>query len=74
VLEQKAAELGPMITKSGCIVLLINVAKEGEGAADLREVLSLYKEPHRVEQNFAFLTDPAVVNAISLKRKSTSRR
>ena len=32
-----------------------------------REILSLYKEQHGVEQNFAFLKDPAVVNAIFLK-------
>jgi transposase len=40
---------------------------EGEGAADAKEVLSLYKEQHGVEQNFSFLKDPAVVNAIFLK-------
>ena len=66
-LEQKASALEQMRTEAGCFVLLTNVVKEGEGAADAREILSLYKERHGVEQNFAFLKDPAVVNAIFLK-------
>ena len=66
-LEQKAAALERMKTEAGCFVLLSNVAKEGEGAADAKEILSLYTEQHGVEQNFAFLKDPAVVNAIFLK-------
>ena len=66
-LEQKASALEQMRMVAGCFVLLTNVAKEGEGAADAREILSLYKEQHGVEQNFAFLKDPAVVNAIFLK-------
>lgn len=66
-LEQKASALEQMRMAAGCFVLLTNVAKEGECAADAREILSLYKEQHGVEQNFAFLKDPAVVNAIFLK-------
>jgi len=66
-LEQKALALEQIKTEAGCFVLLTNVAKEGEGAADAKEILSLYKEQHGVEQNFAFLKDPAVVNAIFLK-------
>jgi transposase len=66
-LQQKALALEQMKMEAGCFVLLTNVAKEGEGAANAREILSLYKEQHGVEQNFAFLKDPAVVNAIFLK-------
>jgi transposase len=66
-LAQKASALEQMKMEAGCFVLLSNVATEGEGAADAREILSLYKEQHGVEQNFAFLKDPAVVNAIFLK-------
>jgi transposase len=66
-LQQKASALEQMRMEAGCFVLLTNVAKEGECAADAREILSLYKEQHGVEQNFAFLKDPAVVNAIFLK-------
>lgn len=56
-----------MKVEAGCFVLLTNVAKEGEGAVDARGILSLYKEQHGVEENFAFLKDSAVVNAIFLK-------
>jgi transposase len=66
-LQQNASALEQMKTKAGCFILLTNVAREGEGAADAKEILSLYKEQHGVEQNFAFLKDPAVVNAIFLK-------
>jgi transposase len=66
-LEQKVSALERMKTEAGCFGLLTNVAKEGEGAANAREILSLYKEQHGVEQNFAFLKDPAVVNAVFLK-------
>ena len=66
-LQQKASALEQMRLEAGCFVLLTNVSKEGEEAADAREILSLYKEQHGVEQNFAFLKDPAVVNAIFLK-------
>ena len=67
--EQNASALEQMRTDARCFVLLTNVVKEGEGAADAREILSLYKEQHGVEQNFAFLKDPAVVNAIFLKNE-----
>ena len=66
-LEQKACALAQMRIEAGCFVLLTNVAKEDKGSADAREILSLYKEQHGVEQNFAFLKDPAVFNAIFLK-------
>jgi len=66
-LAHKASALEQMKLEAGCFVLLTNVATEGDGADDAREILSLYKEQHGVEQNFAFLKDPAVVNAIFLK-------
>jgi transposase len=66
-IEQSASALERMKKEAGCFVLLTNVPREGEGAADAKEILSLYKEQHGVEQNFSFLKDPAVVNAIFLK-------
>jgi transposase len=66
-LTQRASALEQVKMEAGCFVLLSNVAREGDGAADAKEILSLYKEQHGVEQNFAFLKDPAVVNAIFLK-------
>jgi transposase len=66
-IEQSASALERMKTEAECFILLTNVPREGEGAADAKEILSLYKEQHGVEQNFSFLKDPAVVNAIFLK-------
>jgi transposase len=65
--EPNVSALERMKKEAGCFVLLTNVPTQGEGAADAREILSLYKEQHGVEQNFSFLKDPAVVNAIFLK-------
>jgi hypothetical protein len=56
-----------MKQEAGCLVLLSNVATEGDQADGAKEIPSLYKDQHGVEQNFAFLKDPAVVNAIFLK-------
>jgi hypothetical protein len=42
-LQQKASALEQMRMEAGCFVLLTNVGKEGEGATDAREILSLYK-------------------------------
>jgi transposase len=64
---QRASALEQMKTEAGCFVLLSNVTQEGDGAVNAKEILSLYREQHGVEQNFAFLKDPAVVNAIFLK-------
>jgi hypothetical protein len=66
-LAHKASALEQMRLEAGCFVLLTNVAGEGDGAIDAKEILSLYKEQHGVEQNFAFLKGPAVVNTIFLK-------
>jgi transposase len=66
-IEQSASALERMKKEAGCFVLLTNVPRQGEGAADVKEILSLYKEQHGVEQNFSFLKDPALINAIFLK-------
>src|SRR5208283_4971236 len=67
-LTQKAPAIEQMRTEAGCFVLLTGgVAKEGEGAIDAKGILTLYKEQHGMEQNFSFIKDPAVVNAIFLK-------
>ena len=66
-LQQKVSALEQMKMEAGCFVLLTNVAREGGDAADAREILSLYKEQYGIEQNFAFLKNPAVVNGIFLK-------
>jgi transposase len=54
--------------EAACFVLLTNVAPQGEMAHSAREVLSAYKTQHGVEQNFAFLKDPLIVNSLFLKK------
>jgi transposase len=54
--------------EAGCCVLLTNVPTAGEMAHRAREVLRAYKEQHGVEQNFAFLKDPVIVNSLLLKK------
>ena len=61
VIARKVQELG-------CFVLLTNVPTAGEMAHSAGEVLRAYKEPHGVEQNFAFLQDPVIVNSLFLKK------
>jgi transposase len=54
--------------ESACFVLLTNVPTAGEMAHRARDVLRAYKEQHGVEQNFAFLKDPLIVNSLFLKK------
>jgi len=58
--------------EAGCFVLLTNVPPEGPDGSptpyDGRQILLAYKDQHGIEQNYGFLKDPAIVNAIFLKR------
>jgi len=56
------------VQELGCFVLLTNVPTAGEMAHSAGEVLRAYKEQHGVEQNFAFLKDPVIVNSLFLKK------
>jgi transposase len=51
-----------------CFVLLTNVPTEGEMAHHAAEVLAAYKEQHGMEQNYGFLKDPQIVNALFLEK------
>jgi transposase len=53
--------------QTGCFVMLTNVPREGEGAYSGGKILQTYKEQHGIEQNFSFLKDDTLVNAIFLK-------
>lgn len=53
--------------EAGCFVLITNTPREGTGAVDAKELLTIYKDQHMVERNFAFLKDPVFVNALFLK-------
>ena len=67
-LHERAEVLARKVQEMGCFVLLTNVPTEREMAHSAREVLRAYKEQHGVEQNFAFLKDPLIVNSLFLKK------
>jgi transposase len=67
-LHERAEVLAHKRQEAGCFVLLTNVPTGGEMAHRAGEVLRAYKEQHGVEQNFAFLKDPVIVNSLFLKK------
>ena len=57
----------PLRLQAGCFVLITNlVGQQNQWPAV--ELLRLYKSQIGIEKNFSFLKDPAVVNAIFLKK------
>ena len=54
--------------EAACCVLLTNVPPQGEMAHSAREILHAYKNQQGVEQNFAFLKDPLIVNSLFLNK------
>ena len=67
-LHEQAEVIARKVQELGCFVLLTNVPTDGEMAHRAGEVLRAYKEQHGVEQNFAFLKDPVIVNSLFLKK------
>jgi transposase len=67
-LHERAEVIARKTQETGCFVLLTNVPTEGEMAHSAGELLRAYKEQHGVEQNFAFLKDPLIVNSLFLKK------
>ena len=67
-LHERAEVIARKVQEAGCFVLLTNVPTQGEMAHSAGEVLRAYKEQHGVEQNFAFLKDPVIVNSLFLKK------
>ncbi|MBA4070649.1 MAG: transposase [Gemmatimonas sp.] len=55
---------------AGCFVLLTNVPCHGAGGLDAARLLQTYKGQYGVENDFAFLKDPLVVNDLFLKTPS----
>ena len=64
--ENKAA-VDELIDQAGCFVLLTNVPQTGHDGLDSFGVLQTYKGQYGVENDFAFLKDPLVVNDLFLK-------
>jgi transposase len=67
-LHERVEVVARKVQEMGCFVLLTNVPTAGEMAHSALEVLRAYKEQHGVEQNFAFLKDPVIVNSLFLKK------
>jgi transposase len=53
--------------EAGCFVLITNEPEEAAGGLSSEELLRAYQDQHSVEQNFGFLKDPVIVNALFLK-------
>jgi transposase len=67
-LHERAEVIAHKQQEAGCLVLLTHVPTGGERAHRAGEVLRASKEQHGVEQNFAFLKDPVMVNSLLLKK------
>jgi transposase len=67
-LRERAEVIARKRQEAACFVLLTNVPTTGEMAHSAKEVLGAYKTQHGVEQNFAFLKDPLIVNSLFLKK------
>ena len=48
-------------------MLITNEPEESSGGLSSKELLRAYHDQHSVEQNFGFLKDPVIVNALFLK-------
>ncbi|WP_320044825.1 DUF4277 domain-containing protein [uncultured Desulfobacter sp.] len=68
-IEEDPAKVEKLRLEAGCFVLITNVpAQDHEKAWTGEKLLRLYKEQDGIEKNFGFLKDPAIVNAIFLKK------
>lgn len=63
--EQAIARCRQMI---GCFVLLTDVPADKDPGYSAEKILRTYKDQHAIENNFGFLKDDQIVNAIFLKR------
>jgi len=67
-LRERSEVIARKRQEAACFVLLTNVPTTGAMAHSAKEVLWAYKTQHGVEQNFAFLKDPLIVNSLFLKK------
>jgi transposase len=66
--ELVEAEWERACKEAGCFVLITNEPFPQDGGMTSKEVLKTYKDQHSIEQNFGFLKDPLIVNALFLKK------
>jgi len=55
-------------TRAGCFVLITSLDDKDQWTPS--ELLRMYKEQDGIEKNFGFIKDPAIINAIFLKKTS----
>jgi transposase len=68
-IEVDANAVAPLRLEAGCFVLLTNLSSNKEQVQwPTVTLLALYKNQSGIEQNFGFLKDPVIVNAIFLKK------
>lgn len=63
-------QIALMEERAGCFALITSIPLDGNDAMDGKSVLETYKGQYAVEQNFAFLKDPIIVNDLFLKKPS----
>jgi transposase len=66
-LKPKEQAIARARAQAGCFVLITNEPEESSGGLSSKELLRAYHDQHSVEQNFGFLKDPVIVNALFLK-------
>ena len=66
---EKQQEIARRRQLIGCFVLLTNVSDEADAGYSAEKILRTYKDQHAIENNFSFLKDDQIVNAIFLKRE-----
>jgi transposase len=65
---EKEQEIARRRQLAGCFVLLTNVPAQGDEGYSAEKILRTYKDQHAIENNFGFLKDDQIVNAIFLER------
>jgi len=69
VIEEDLEKTKDLRMEAGCFVLITNVPAQGkEREWTAIDLLRLYKDQDGIEKNFGFLKDPAIINAIFLKK------
>jgi len=66
-LQPRERAIGRARVEAGCFVLISNEPEESAGGLNSKDLLRAYQDQHSVEQNFGFLKDPVIVNALFLK-------
>ena len=70
-LKENLNKIEDLRLKAGCFVLITSLPlKTKKKSWASAELLRLYKEQDGIEKNFGFLKDPAIINAIFLKKPS----